>query len=162
LSAPIWPGEAYPQGATFQGDGTNFALFAENAERVEVCLFDGDGFETRLRLPESTAFVHHGFVHGVYPGQRYGFRVHGPWEPTKGHLFNPNKLLIDPYARAIEGAVSWSDVVFGYQPRHPDRLDERDSAAAMPRSIVVDTGFDWEGDASPGRPLLSRSSTRPT
>jgi isoamylase len=154
LSSPIWPGKAYPQGATFEGEGTNFALFAENAERVELCLFDDDGFETRLRLPESTAFVHHGFVHGVGPGQRYGFRVHGPWAPDEGHLFNPNKLLIDPYARAVEGDVMWSDVVFAYQQRHPDRLDERDSARSVPKSIVVDPTYAWDGDESPRTPLF--------
>ena len=89
----------------FGGSGTNFAIFAENAERVELCLFDDENFETRLRLPESTAFVHHGYVPGVRPGHRYGFRVHGPWAPAEGLLYNSNKLLIDPYARAIEGEV---------------------------------------------------------
>jgi len=154
LTAFIWPGQTYPQGATFDGDGTNFAVFAENAERVEVCLFDDEGFETRLRLPESTAFVHHGYVPGIGPGQRYGFRVHGPWAPYEGHLFNPDKLLLDPYAKAIEGRIDWSDVVFGYQPGHTDRRDERDSASAMPKSIVIDPAFDWEGDVSPKRPLF--------
>ncbi|HSJ72103.1 MAG TPA: glycogen debranching protein GlgX [Acidimicrobiia bacterium] len=155
MSAPIWPGQAYPHGATFDGSGTNFAVFAENAERVELCLFDEDGFETRLRLPESTAFVHHGYVQGVMPGQRYGFRVHGPWAPSDGMLFNPDKLLLDPYAKAIEGSVDWRDAtVLGYQIGHPDRIDDRDSAASMPRSIVVDDRFDWTGDVHLARPLF--------
>ncbi len=155
MSAPIWPGQAYPHGATFDGSGTNFAVFAENAERVELCLFDEDGFETRLRLPESTAFVHHGYVQGVMPGQRYGFRVHGPWSPADGMLFNPDKLLLDPYAKAIEGSVDWRDAtVLGYRSGHPDRMDERDSASSVPRSIVVDDRFDWTGDVHLARPLF--------
>jgi glycogen operon protein len=154
VSAPIWPGQPYPQGAWFDGVGTNFAVFAENAERVELCLFDENGFETRLRLPEVTAFVHHGFVPDVTPGQRYGYRVHGPWEPANGMLYNPDKLLIDPYAKAIEGSVDWEDgSVFAYQAGHPERRDDRDSSASMPRSIVVDDRFDWTGDVLLKRPL---------
>ncbi|MCL1597662.1 MAG: glycogen debranching protein GlgX [Actinomycetia bacterium] len=149
----IWPGSAYPQGATFDGSGTNFALFAENAERVELCLFDDEDFETRLRLPESTAFVHHGYVPGVGPGHRYGFRVHGPWAPDEGLLYNANKLLIDPYARAIEGEVMWDEAVFGYQWKHPDRLNEDDSAPYVPKSVVVDSVFDWGDDVAPQHPL---------
>ena len=154
MTAPIWPGSAYPQGATFDGGGTNFALFAENAERVEVCLFDEAGFETRLRLPEATAFVHHGYVPDVDPGQRYGFRVHGVWAPEDGLFFNPAKLLLDPYAKAIEGSVVWNDTVFAHQVDHPDRIDERDSAPSMPRSVVVDSEFDWGDSASPRLPLF--------
>ncbi len=155
MSAPIWPGQAYPHGATFDGSGTNFAVFAENAERVELCLFDEDGFESRLRLPESTAFVHHGYVQGVMPGQRYGYRVHGPWAPADGMLFNPDKLLLDPYAKAIEGSVDWRDAtVLGYKIGQPDRIDDRDSASSMPRSIVVDDRFDWVGDVHLARPLF--------
>jgi len=154
VTAPIWPGEAYPLGATFDGSGTNFAVFAENAERVELCLFDEQGFETRLRLGESTAFVHHGYVPGIGPGHRYGYRMHGVWDPSAGSVFNPNKLLIDPYARAIEGDVLWSDAVFGYQRHTPGRMNESDSARYVPRSIVVDDQFDWEGDARPHRPLF--------
>ncbi|VAV95607.1 Limit dextrin alpha-1,6-maltotetraose-hydrolase [hydrothermal vent metagenome] len=149
----VWPGSAYPLGAAFDGSGTNFAIFAENAERVELCLFDDENFETRLRLPESTAFVHHGYVPGVRPGHRYGFRVHGPWAPAEGLLYNANKLLIDPYARAIEGEVDWSEAVFGYQWEHPDRLNEQDSAPFVPRSVVVDGAFDWGDDTSPRYPL---------
>jgi glycogen operon protein len=154
LTAPVWPGQAYPLGASFDGSGTNFAVFAENAERVEVCLFDEEGFETRLRLSESTAFVHHGYVPGIRPGHRYGYRIHGIWDPGRGSLFNPDKLLIDPYARAIEGEVLWSDAVFGYQRQHPDRMNDVDSAPFVPRSIVVDDRFDWGEDARPHRPLF--------
>ena len=154
MTAPIWPGSAYPQGATFDGEGTNFALFAENAERVEVCLFDEEGFETRLRLPDATAFVHHGYVPGIRPGHRYGFRVHGPWSPHDGLYYNPAKLLLDPYAKAIEGEIDWSEAVFPYQMHHPDRLDEHDSSAFMPRSIVVDSHFDWGEAESPRLPLF--------
>ncbi len=154
MTSPVWPGQAHPLGATFDGSGTNFALFAENATRVELCLFDEEGFETRLRLSESTAFVHHGHVPGIEPGHRYGYRIHGEWNPTSGSLFNPDKLLIDPYARAIEGDVLWSDAVFGYQRNYPDRMNDRDSARFMPRSIVVDDRFDWGGDVQLRRPLF--------
>ena len=154
MNAPIWPGRPYPQGASFDGTGTNFAVFAENAERVELCLFDDNGFETRLRLPEITAFVHHGYVPGVMPGQRYGYRVHGPWAPVEGLLYNPDKLVLDPYAKAVDGHVDWEDgLVFGYQQGHPDRRDDRDSSTAMPRSVVVDDRFDWTGDVELRRPL---------
>ena len=154
MTAPVWPGQPYPLGATFDGSGTNFALFAENATRVELCLFDDEGFETRLRLDETTAFVHHGYVPDVEPGHRYGYRIHGEWDPENGSLFNPDKLLIDPYARAIEGEVLWSDAVFGYQRRYPNRMNDRDSAPFMPRSIVVDDQFDWGEDTRPHRPLF--------
>ena len=154
MTAPIWPGRPYPHGAAYDGAGTNFALFAENAERVELCLFDDQGFETRLRLPEVTAFVHHGYVPGVGPGQRYGYRVHGPWSPRDGMLYNPDKLLIDPYARAIDGDIDWADgSVFAYQTGNPERRDTRDSAGSMPRSVVVDDRFDWTGDVRLARPL---------
>ena len=153
MSSPVWPGESYPLGATFDGSGTNFALYAENADRVELCLFDDENNEISIRLGEITAFTHHGYVPGVGPGQRYGFRVHGPWGPGDGLLFNSAKLLLDPYARAIEGEVNWSDAVFAHQIQHPDRISEIDSAAAMPRSIVVDPSFDWGDDAPPGTPL---------
>jgi glycogen operon protein len=153
LSAPLWPGEAYPLGATYEGAGTNFAIYAENAERVELCLFDEDNNEIRLRLEEITAFTHHGYVPGIGPGQRYGFRVHGPWAPWDGLVFNPAKLLLDPYSKAIEGDIEWTDAVFAHQPNHPDRINETDSAPSMPRSIVVDTDFDWGDDQPPGTPL---------
>ena len=139
MRASAWPGNAYPLGATFDGNGTNFAIYAENADRVELCLFDDDNNEISIRLGEITAFTHHAYIPGVMPGQRYGFRVHGPWSPGDGLLFNSAKLLLDPYSKAIEGEVQWSDAVFAYQSHHPDRISEIDSAPSMPRSIVVDT-----------------------
>jgi isoamylase len=136
-----------------EGSGTNFAIFAEHADFVELCLFDDDDRETRMRLPESTAFVHHGFVPDIGPGQRYGFRVHGPWSPEDGHLHNPYKLVLDPYARAIADPVTWVDEVFSYQPDDPQAMNETDSAPFMPRSIVVSGEFDWEDDCPPTTPL---------
>lgn len=150
----IWPGVPYPQGATPGDEGVNFALFAEHATAVDLCLFDDAGRETQLRLPERTAFVHHGFVPGVEAGQRYGFRVHGPWDPSSGLLHNPAKLLLDPYAKAIEGSIKWGDDVFGHVPGDPETIDVRNSAPAMPRSVVVSDSFDWGDDAPLRRPLF--------
>jgi isoamylase len=153
----VWPGSPYPLGATWRGGpspSANFAVFSELAVAVELCLFDDDGVETRITLPEHTGFVWHGEVPGIGPGQRYGFRVHGPWEPASGSLCNPAKLLLDPYARAIEGEVRWDDAVFGHGGAdlgaQPDAgPDERDSAPFLPRSIVVDPSFDWGDDRRP-------------
>ena len=128
-------------------------MFAEHAERVELCLFDDLGFETRLRLPDVTGFVHHGYVPEVHPGHRYGYRVHGPWAPGDGLFHNPDKLLLDPYSKAIEGTVQPSTVVLPYQVGRPDLRDDRDSAPGMPRSIVVDESFDWGSDKPARRPL---------
>lgn len=153
MSDICWPGAAHPLGATYDGEGTNFAIYAENAERVELCLFDDDNNEIRVRLEEITAFTHHGYVPGVGPGQRYGFRVHGPWSPADGLFFNPAKLLLDPYSKAIEGKVDWSDAVFAHQPARPNRISELDSAPNMPRSIVIDSAFDWGDDKPPETPL---------
>jgi glycogen operon protein len=153
LSSFVWPGSPYPLGATFDGRGTNFAIYAENADRVELCLFDDDNNERRLRMGEITAFTHHSYLPGIMPGQRYGFRVHGPWNPSEGLLFNPAKLVLDPYAMAIEGDVKWSEAVFAHQWHHPDRISEIDSSPSMPRSIVVDTAFDWGTDSPPAIPL---------
>jgi len=153
LTALIWPGSSEPQGATWDGSGTNFAVYAEHAERVELCLFDDLGHETRLRLPEMNGFVHHGYVPDVHPGHRYGLRVHGAWAPNDGLFHNPDKLLLDPYSRAIDGVVKQTDVVLPYRVGHPDLRDDRDSAPFMPRSIVVDEAFDWEGDRPQRRPL---------
>jgi glycogen operon protein len=149
----VWPGEHEPLGATFDGAGTNFAIFSEVAERVELCLFDDDGIETRITLPEVTAYVHHGYIQGVQPGQRYGFRVHGPWDPASGSRCNPAKLLIDPYAKAVEGQVRWHPAVYGHDQDHPDRIDQRDSAGYMPRSVVVSPFFEWGDDRAPRTPL---------
>ena len=110
-----WPGSPYPLGATYDGAGTNFTLFSEVAERVELCLFDDDGTESRVRLPEVDGFVHHGYLPGIGPGQPYGYRVHGPYDPTKGLRCNPNKLLLDPYAKAIDGRITWNEALYSYQ-----------------------------------------------
>jgi isoamylase len=148
----IWPGRPFPLGATWDGSGTNFAVFSEAAERVEVCIF-GDDEEHRFTLPEVTAFVHHGYLPGIGPGEHYGFRVHGPWAPWEGHRCNPAKLLIDPYAKAIEGDVDWSRAVYSHDLADPDERDATDSAPAMPKSVVVNPYFDWAGDRPPDTPL---------
>ncbi|MGH3728641.1 MAG: glycogen debranching protein GlgX [Micromonosporaceae bacterium] len=152
----IWPGRRYPLGATYDGTGTNFALFSEVAEAVELCLFDGDGpgggNETRLELPEVDGFVWHGFLPGVAPPQRYGYRVHGPYDPKRGHRCNPQKLLLDPYAKAVDGDVDWDPSVFGYQFGRPDRPSTTDSAPHMPKSVVVSPFFDWGDDRPPHHP----------
>jgi glycogen operon protein len=149
-SDPVWPGRSRPLGATWDGEGTNFAVFTEGAEAVELCLIAADGTERRLELPEVTAHTWHGYVPGVGPGQRYGFRVHGPFDPRQGLRFNPAKLLLDPYARAIEGVVEWNDAVFGHEAGG-DGLDPdgRDSAPYVPRSVVVHDGFPWGDDRPP-------------
>ena len=159
LSAPttpvaIRPGEPFPLGATWDRRGTNFAVFSEVAEAVDVCLFDDAGHEKRVRLPEHTAFCWHGYLPGVGPGQRYGFRVHGPWNPSQGQRCNPAKMLVDPYAKAISGDIEWNDAVFPY-PLGGDDLqrDDRDSAPYVPKSVVIDDSFDWGGDRAPGRKL---------
>jgi isoamylase len=148
----IWPGRTYPLGATYDGAGTNFALFSEVAERVELCLFDAAGNEQRLDLPESTGHVWHGYLPGLEPGQRYGYRVHGPWEPAQGHRCNPAKLLLDPYARAIEGLPQWNEAVYPYRFGDPDSASGGDSAAFMPRSVVTNPYFDWSDDRKPNIP----------
>ena len=148
----VWPGRSFPLGATYDGSGTNFAVFSEAAERVELCLFD-DGVERRITLPEVTAFVHHGYVPGIGPGQHYGFRVYGPWAPWEGHRCNPAKLLLDPYAKAIEGELQWSSAVYGHDVNNPDVADPTDSAPFVPRSVVVNPYFDWSGDRRPDTPL---------
>ena len=149
----IWPGRPYPLGATWDGEGVNFALFSEVAARVELCLFDDDGRERRVDLPDLSGFVHHGYVPGLGPGQRYGFRVHGPWVPQAGQRCQPSKLLLDPYALAIEGQVDWDEALFSYHWARPGRRNDRDSAPYAQRSLVVDTAFDWADDAPPGTPL---------
>ncbi len=148
-----WPGRPYPLGATFDGAGTNFALFSEVAERVELCLFDEAGSETRHVLPETTGHVWHGYIPTVTPGQRYGYRVHGPWAPGDGQRCNPAKLLLDPYAKAIEGTVTWHEACYPYRPGSPDRRDDRDSAPHVPRSVVINPFFDWSEDHLPRRSL---------
>ncbi|UCG99245.1 MAG: glycogen debranching protein GlgX [Burkholderiales bacterium] len=150
----VWPGRPYPRGAHWDGEGVNFALFSEHAEKVELCLFDenGENEVQRVELPEYTDQVWHGYLPEARPGQLYGYRVHGPYRPEHGHRFNPNKLLIDPYARAIVGDLRWDDALFGYTIGHPDgdlSFDERDSAPFMPRCKVIDPAFTWGNDAPP-------------
>src|SRR5687768_17190345 len=115
----IWPGAPYPLGATYDGAGTNFAVFSAVAEQVELCLFDAEGVETRLPMLERDAFVWHSYLPRVAPGQQYGFRVHGPFDPKRGHRCNPNKLLLDPYAKAIEGDIDWHESVYSYRFSDP-------------------------------------------
>ena len=142
-----WPGQPFPLGATWDGSGTNFSLTSENAERVELCLFDEDDVETRCELGRHTAHNWHGYLPGVGPGQRYGYRVYGPWAPERGHRFNPHKLLIDPYAKAIEGPVLWDrGRTLAYADGDDLVIDTSDDAAAIPKSVVIDESFDWEDD----------------
>jgi len=147
----VWPGKAYPLGATYDGVGTNFALFTEAAERVELCLFADDGTETRVVLPEVDGFIWHGFLPDVVPGQLYGYRVHGPYDPAAGQRCNPNKLLIDPYAKAIDGEFRWDQTLFGYNFGDEDSRNDEDSAARMPKSVVINPYFDWGTDRPPQR-----------
>jgi glycogen operon protein len=143
-----WPGEPFPLGSTWDGQGTNFALFSENAERVELCLFDDDNEETCVELTEQTVHHWHAYLPEISPGQRYGYRVHGPWAPEQGHRFNPNKLLIDPYAKAVEGPVQWDrGRTLAYADGDDLVMDESDDAAAIPKSVVIDELFDWGEDA---------------
>jgi len=153
----VWPGNPFPLGPTWDGQGTNFALFSENAERVELCLFDAEGSETRVELAERTAFNWHCYIPGIGPGQRYGYRVHGPYDPQTGHRFNPSKLLIDPYAKAIEGAVQWDRAnVLPYVPSLDEDADlepdDEDDADAIPKCVVIDPAFDWQDDRPPAHP----------
>jgi isoamylase len=149
-------GLPFPLGATWDGLGVNFALFSAHATRVELCLFDHEGKETeRITLPEYTDEVWHGYLPDARPGQLYGYRVYGPYEPEAGHRFNPNKLLLDPYAKQIVGQFKWHDALFGYTIGHPDEdrsFDERDSAPYMPKSRVIDPAFTWGNHYWPGVP----------
>ncbi|WP_067125194.1 glycogen debranching protein GlgX [Microtetraspora malaysiensis] len=148
----IWPGAPYPLGATYDGAGTNFALFAEVAEKVELCMFDEDDAEERVPLAEVEGFVWHCYLPGVGPGQRYGYRVHGPYNPARGQRCNPAKLLLDPYAKAVEGAVRWDQAVYGYRFGEPDSRDGSDSAPYMPRAVVTNPFFGWGHDRPPATP----------
>ena len=153
-SIRVWPGQPYPLGATWDGEGVNFALFSAHAEKVELCLFDqtGQREEARIAVPEYTDEVWHCYLPEVRPGQLYGYRVHGPYDPPAGHRFNPNKLLLDPYAQAISGALQWSDAVYGYRvgsPREDLAFDRRDSARFVPKCRVVESAFTWNRDHPP-------------
>src|SRR5438552_2975312 len=143
----VWPGQPYPLGASFDGTGTNFSLFTEVAERVELCLFDDEGHETRLDLPEKTALCWHGYLPNIRPGQLYGYRVYGPYEPALGMRANPSKLVLDPYAKAIAGDIDWNESIFAYQLGDDDLVkDASDSGRYMPKSVVIDPWFMWEDD----------------
>lgn len=158
MNINVYPGSPYPLGATWDGNGVNFALYAENAEEVELCLFksgDTDSEDIRIAVKERSHHVWHVYLPDVKPGQLYGYRVHGPYDPENGHRFNANKLLIDPYAKAIAGAIQWHDALFGYELGHPDAdlsFSTLDSAPYVPKSVVIDPTFDWEGDKRPNTP----------
>ncbi|MFJ3586720.1 glycogen debranching protein GlgX [Streptomyces sp. NPDC090127] len=145
----VWPGEAYPLGATYDGAGTNFAVFSEAAQRIELCLLHDDGSETAVELRETDAFVRHAYLPGVMPGQRYGFRVHGPYAPEQGQRCNAAKLLLDPYARAVSGSIEWGEAVYGYHFGRPDSRNDLDSAPHTMSSVVVNPYFDWGDDRPP-------------
>ncbi|WP_282943756.1 glycogen debranching protein GlgX [Cellulomonas endometrii] len=147
----IWPGRPYPLGATYDGSGTNFALFSGVAERVELCLFDEAGNETRVDLPEMDAFVWHGYVPGMQPGQRYGYRVHGPYDPSQGHRCDPSKLLLDPYAKAIDGQIDNDPSLYSYTFGAEGERNTEDSAGHTMTSVVVNPYFDWGHDRPPQR-----------
>lgn len=149
-------GRASALGAEFDGEGVNFAVFSQNATRIELCLFDARGAETRVDLPERTGHVWHGHIAGLRPGQRYGYRAHGPWAPQDGHRFNPAKLLIDPYARQLSGDMVWHDALCSHAVKSPDTdltADPHDSAPYMPRGVVVDPGILWSPAPAPRRNL---------
>ncbi len=147
-----WPGTPYPLGATYDGTGTNFTLFSEVAERVQLCLFDDRGRESCYDLPERDAYVWHGYLPGVGPGQRYGFRVHGPYDPKQGDRSNPAKLLLDPYAKAVDGDIDWDESLFGYRFGKETERNDLDSAAHMMKSVVINPFFAWDNDRPPHTP----------
>jgi glycogen operon protein len=156
----VWPGKPYPLGANWDGEGVNFALFSENAAGVMLCLFSGKDEKevAQIKFSEHTDQVWHAYLPGIKPGQLYGFRVDGPWDPENGLPFNENNLLLDPYTKAINGSIDWSDAMFGYPVKEPDKdrdlvKSDSDSAGGMNKSIVIDNHFDWEGDKCPKRPL---------
>jgi isoamylase len=149
----IWPGRPFPLGATYDGEGVNFALFSEHGTKVELCLFDSPMSPVeseRITLPEHAFHVFHGYIPGIKPGQLYGYRVHGPWDPAAGHRFNPAKLLVDPYALAIDGRIDWRAPMFPYRLDAGDLvIDDEDNAWGAPRCVVVETSYDWDGDRLP-------------
>ncbi len=154
MQRKLLPGRPYPLGAKASSKGTNFAVYSEHATQVHVCLFDEAGKETDcIALRERTAFVWHGLVLGIKPGQLYGFRVEGPWEPERGERFNAKKLLVDPYAEAIAGEVDWKAPIFGHQMGDDLKKCDQDDAAGVPKSVVVEHKFDWGNDCLPQTPL---------
>ena len=157
LVTTVWPGKPYPLGAVWDGKGVNFALFSEHADKVELCLFDAKGRRERQRvtLQEQTDQVWHCYLPEARPGLRYGYRVFGPYQPERGLRFNPHKLLLDPYAKAIVGSLLWSDTQFGYKIGHRREdlsFDQRDSAAGMPKCQVINPAFAWGDDRPPAIP----------
>jgi glycogen operon protein len=153
----VWPGQPYPLGSTWNGEGVNFALYSEHAEKVELCLFDSSGKRETLRVQirEQTDMVWHGYLPELRPGQLYGYRVHGPYAPEQGHRFNHHKLLLDPYGKQVQGTIRWSDAHFGYRVGHRQEdlsFDRRDDAIEMPKNRVIDSAFTWESDAPPKIP----------
>ena len=158
MNTAVYPGDPYPLGATWDGQGVNFAIYAENAYGVDLCLFNNikdDTESVKIRMKERSYAVWHCYVPQLKPGQLYGYRVYGPYEPQNGHRFNSNKLLIDPYAKAISGTIQWHDSLFGYELGSPEAdlsYSETDSAPYIPKSVVVDSNFDWEGDRYPKIP----------
>lgn len=153
----VWPGDPYPLGATWDGEGVNFALFSENAEKVELCIFDSRGRREvqRIEMPEQTDQVWHAYLPEARPGLLYGYRVYGPYRPELGHRFNPNKLVLDPYAKFLVGRMRWSDAQFGYRVGHKNEdlsFDRRNSAAGMPKCQVIDSAFTWGNDRPPRIP----------
>ncbi|MFF3274659.1 glycogen debranching protein GlgX [Streptomyces chrestomyceticus] len=145
----VWPGQMYPLGATYDGAGTNFAVYSETAERIELSLLHDDGSETAVELRETDAFVRHAYLPGIMPGQRYGFRVHGPYEPSRGDRHNSAKLLLDPYAKAVSGSIDWDEAVYGYHFGKPDSRNDLDSAPHTMTSVVINPYFDWGDDRPP-------------
>jgi isoamylase len=158
----VWPGSPHPLGATWDGEGVNFSFFSEHGEAVELCLFDESNAEEeteRIEMPDRTDLIWHCYLPDIRPGQLYGYRVHGPYEPEKGHRFNPYKLLIDPYGRAISGTIKWSDALYGYPIGDTEEdlvIDPRDSAGGMPKCVVIDPAFAW-GDDRPRRTPWNRT-----
>jgi glycogen operon protein len=149
----VWPGTPFPLGATWDGIGTNFSLFSEIASGVQLCLFDDAAHETRIPMREETAFIHHAYVPGVGPGQRYGYRVNGQWAPQQGRRANAHKLLLDPYSKAVTGGVNWGQPVYPYRFGDENRVSTSDDARFMPKSVVVNPYFDWGNDRAPNIPF---------
>ena len=155
MTLNVLPGKPYPLGATWDGEGINFCLYADNATHVELCLFNSTKSKTesaRIKMYQRTHAVWHTYIRDLKPGQLYAYRVHGAYEPHNGHRFNPNKLLLDPYAKAITGLPEWGDEIFGYDRKHADNgnsFSTKDSAPFMPRCVVVNDAFNWEDDAHP-------------
>jgi isoamylase len=156
IQLKVYPGKPYPLGSNWDGEGVNFAVFSENAAGVELCLFNDQNEEfVKIKIEEVTHHVWHAYIPDIGPGQLYGYRVYGPYEPQNGHRFNPAKLLSDPYAKALSGTLTWDDALFGYKVGDEQEdlsYNEANSAPFMPKSVIIDPGFDWEGDTRIDRP----------